>query len=72
MKRSFFGFILLAACTTGTDVPDDVPGAAEQARLDRIAVIAHRLTAAAKAQPSKPASALAADLALLMNEAETP
>ena len=66
------GLLVVAACTTGTDVADPTPGADEQARLDRIAVIAHRLVDAAHAQPAKPASALAEDLAAIMHEAESP
>jgi hypothetical protein len=66
-----FGFIAVAACTTGTDVSDSTAAPDERARLDRIAVVAHRLVENARAQPQKPASALMEDLVTIMNDAES-
>jgi hypothetical protein len=64
--------ILVTACTTGTDVTESTPAPEEQARLERIAQIAHRLVEGAKKEPQKPASALVEDLVKIMNEAEPP
>lgn len=66
----FVGFLLVTACTTGTDVTDATPAAEDRARLDRIALIAHRLIEDARAKPQKPASALVADLVRIAQEAE--
>ncbi len=64
------GLLVVAACTTGTDVADGAPSPEEQARLDRIAQLAHKLVDNARTQPDKPASALVADLVLILQEAE--
>ena len=62
------GFMSVAACTTGTDVPESMNE--EQARLDRIALITHRMLDDARAHPAKPASALVVDLNRILQEAE--
>ena len=66
----FLGFLLVTACTTGTDVTDATPAAEDRARLDRIALIAHRMIADARLRPGEPASALVEDLARIAQEAE--
>ncbi len=66
------GLSLLLACTTGTDVDDTTISATDQARLDRIAQLAHQLVDDAKKQPQKPASELVTALTKIMREAETP
>ena len=66
----FLGFLLVTACTTGTDVTDATPAAEDRARLDRLALIAHRMIADARVRPREPASALVEDLARIAQEAE--